>query len=287
MKIRTVSTAASLAVVGIALTGCGGSSGGGATSAGAASGSVCKLPSSGGSVKIGIKYDQPGMGLKVGDKYKGLDVDMATCVAAKMGFSKIDFIESPSPQREKMLEAGTVQMTFATYSITDKRKKVVSFAGPYFVAGQSLLVGKDSKITGVTDLAGKKVCSVTGSTSVDNLKKKAPSLVPQKFDTYSACAEALSSGSIDAMTTDDTILAGYANQAQYKDKFKLVGGTFSEEDYGVGIKKGDAAMCKKINTAIAKTISAGEWKKAVANNLGADYKFNAKLNPPKQPACAA
>ncbi|MDQ2851409.1 MAG: glutamate ABC transporter substrate-binding protein [Actinomycetota bacterium] len=284
MKIRAITTAASLAAIGVALSGCGGDSGGGSA---AAKDAVCKLPDSGGTVKVGIKYDQPGMGLKDGDKYTGLDVDMATCVAAKMGFNKIDFVETPSPQREKMLQAGTVQMTFATYSISPKRKKIVSFAGPYFVAGQSILVAKASKITGVNDLSGKKVCSVTGSTSVDNLKEKAPALVPQKFDTYSACAEALASGSIDAMTTDDTILAGYANQAQYKDKFKLVGGTFSQEQYGVGIKKGDAAMCKKIDDAIAKTISSGEWKKAVANNLGADYKFNEKTNPPKQTACAS
>lgn len=283
MKIRALSVVAGLAVAGVALTGCGGDSGGGSA---AAKDAVCKLPASGGSVKIGIKYDQPGMGLKDGSKYTGLDVDMATCVAAKMGYKTIDFVESPSSQREKMLQAGTVQMTFATYSITDKRKKIVSFAGPYFVAGQSMLVAKDSKITGVDDLSGKKVCSVTGSTSVDNLKKKAPALVPQKFDTYSACAEALSSGSIDAMTTDDTILAGYANQAQYKDKFKLVGGTFSEENYGVGLKQGDAATCKKVNDAVAKTISSGEWKKAVTNNLGADYKFNETSNPPKQAACA-
>ncbi|MEO8850316.1 MAG: glutamate ABC transporter substrate-binding protein [Allobranchiibius sp.] len=288
MKIHAVSTAASLAVIGIALSGCGGDSGGGGGSGGgAAKDAVCKLPKTGGSVKVGIKYDQPGMGLKVGDKYTGFDVDMATCVAAKMGFSKIDFIESPSSQREKMLQAGTVQMTLATYTINEKRKKVVSFAGPFFVAGQSLMVAKDSTVTGVKDLAGKKVCSVTGSNSVDGLKAKAPALVPQKYDTYSACAEALASGSIDAVTTDDTILAGYANQAQYKDKFKLVGGTFTVENYGVGIKKGDTALCKKINTAIAKTIADGEWKKAVANNLGSYYKLNEKLNPPKQRPCAA
>lgn len=283
MKIRAVSAAASLAAVGIALTGCGGDSGGGA----AAGDTVCKLPDSGDTVKIGIKFDQPGLGLKVGDKYTGFDVDMATCVAAKMGFSKIEFVETPSPQREKMIQAGSVQMTFATYSISEKRRKIVTFAGPYFVAGQSLLVAKDSKITGVKDVNGKKVCSVTGSTSVDNLKKQAPSVVPQKYDTYSACAEALASGSIDAMTTDDTILAGYASQEQYKDKFKLVGGTFSEEEYGIGIKKGDKALCSKIDAALAKTIKDGEWKKAVTNNLGADYKYDEKLNPPKPTACAA
>ncbi|MFC6707550.1 glutamate ABC transporter substrate-binding protein [Flexivirga alba] len=281
MKYPAIYAATAAAALGLGLTACGGSSGGSS-----AKDAVCKLPDSGPSVNIGIKYDQPGLGLKDGDKYTGFDVDIARCVAAEMGYSKVSFVESPSPQREKMLAAGTVKMIVATYSITDKRLKEVGFAGPYFVAGQSLLVGKDSKITGVKDLAGKKVCSVTGSTSVDNLKKEAPKLVPQKYDTYSACAEALASGSIDAMTTDDTILAGYANQPQYKDKVKLAGGTFSEENYGIGLKKG-AADCNKVAAAIKKTLDNGNWKKAVENNLGSDYKYNQDLNPPKAPTCQA
>ena len=283
MKLRATyaATAAAALTLGLGLTACGGSSGGSS-----ASDAVCTLPDSGPTVKIGIKFDQPGLGLKDGDKYTGFDVDVARCVAAELGYSKINFIESPSPQREKMLQAGTVKMIVATYSITDERRKEVSFAGPYFVAGQSLLVGKDSDINGVKDLTGKKVCSVTGSTSVDNLKEQAPKLVPQKYDTYSACAEALASGSIDAMTTDDAILAGYANQEQYKDKFKLVGGTFSEENYGIGLKN-NAADCQKVADAIKKTLDNGNWQKAVDNNLGSDYEYNKKLNPPKSPTCQA
>lgn len=234
-------------------------------------------------VKIGIKYDQPGLGLKDGKDYKGLDVAVAKYVAKEMGYKEgdIEFVESPSKQREKMLQAGTVKMIFATYSITDKRKKQVSFGGPYFVAGQSILVNAKSDIKSVKDLAGKKVCSVTGSTSVDNLKKQQPNLVPQQYDKYSECADALASGAIDAMTTDNTILAGYANQDAYKGKLKLVGDAFTEEQYGVGLKKGDKATCEKVNTAIKKMVDSGEWKKAVEENLGADFKYNTTLNPPK------
>lgn len=239
-------------------------------------------------IKIGIKFDQPGLGMKEGSEYKGLDVDVAKYVAKQMGYSedKIEFVESPSKQREKMLGAGTVKMIFATYSITDKRKKLVSFGGPYFIAGQSVLVKSDSKINGVKDLAGKKVCSVTGSTSVDNLKKQQPSLVPQQYDKYSECADALASGAIDAMTTDNTILAGYANQDTYKGKFKLVGQPFTEEKYGVGLKKGDKATCEKVNSAIKKMVDSGEWKKAVEANLGKDFKYDTKLNPPTPAACS-
>ncbi|WP_420869317.1 glutamate ABC transporter substrate-binding protein [Dermacoccus abyssi] len=238
---------------------------------------------SGDKVKIGIKFDQPGLGLKAGSDYKGLDVDVAKYVAKEMGYEadKIEFVETPSKQREKMLENGSVKMIFATYSITDKRKKVVSFGGPYFIAGQSVLVKSDSSIKSVSDLSGKKVCSVTGSTSVDNLKEKQPNLVPQKYDKYSECADALASGAIEAMTTDNTILAGYANQDAYKGKFKLVGDPFTEEKYGVGLKKGDKATCEKVNAAIKKMIDSGEWKKAVEANLGADFKYDTKVNPPK------
>lgn len=275
MHLRRMTAVTLAATTAFALTACGGSS---------------KDSGSGGDKKIaiGIKYDQPGLGLKEGNKFTGFDVDVARYVAKDMGYKpdQIDFKESPSKQREKMLEAGTVKMTFATYSITDKRKKEVSFAGPYFIAGQSVLVRADSKINGISDLAGKKVCSVTGSTSVDNLKKEQPKVVPQQYDTYSACASALADGVIDAMTTDDTILAGYANQATYKGKFKLAGDTFSTERYGVGLKKGDTATCKKVNDAIAKMIKDGSWEKALKDNLGADYKYNTSENPPKQDACS-
>ncbi|NHN56793.1 glutamate ABC transporter substrate-binding protein [Calidifontibacter sp. DB0510] len=272
MKLRNTAAIALAVAMPLGLAACGGGSSSG----------------SGNKVKIGIKYDQPGLGFKDGNKYTGFDVAVATYVAGKMGYKpdQIEWVESPSKQREKMLQAGTVKMIFATYSITAKRQAVVSFAGPYFVAGQSVLVKADSPINSVDALKGKKVCSVTGSTSVDNLKKKQPALVPQNYDTYSNCASALADGVIDAMTTDDTILAGYANQDAYKGKFKLVGGTFSEEKYGVGLKKGDTATCQKVNEAIKAMIDDGSWKKALQENLGSNYKFNTSLNPPKQDACS-
>ena len=243
---------------------------------------------SGDKIKIGIKFDQPGLGLKDGSSYKGLDVDVAKYVAKEMGYSedKIQWVKTPSSTREKSLANGTVKMIAATYSITDKRKKLVSFGGPYFVAGQSLLVKSDSKITSVKNLGSAKVCSVTGSTSVDNLQKLAPNVTPQKYDTYSQCVTDLANGVIDVVTTDNTILAGFANQDAYKGKIKVVGEPFSEEKYGVGLKKGDKATCEKVNTAIKKMVDSGEWKKAVEANLGADFKYDTKLNPPTPAACS-
>ncbi|PWJ25499.1 glutamate transport system substrate-binding protein [Branchiibius hedensis] len=273
---HTTAVAASAASVALLLAACGGgSSSGDGTSVG-------------GSIKIGIKFDQPGLGLKSGNDYTGMDVDVATYVAKELGYepSSISWIQAPSKQRETLIKSGQVNMVVATYSITDARKKEVSFAGPYFVAGQSVLVRSDSDINSVDALKGKKVCSVTGSTSVKNLEEKVSGLVPQQFDTYSKCVEALSSGAIDALTTDDTILAGFANQAAYKGKFKLVGGTFSTENYGIGLKQGDTAMCNKVTDAIKKMIDDGTWKKIVEENLGTDYKYDTAKNPPTPAACS-
>lgn len=240
-------------------------------------------------IKIGIKYDQPGLGLKEGNSYTGFDVEVAKYVAKELGHneSDIEFIETPSAQRETMLQGGQVDMIFATYSITDTRKEKVSFGGPYFVAGQDLLVKADSTLTKDT-LDGKKLCSVAGSTPAQKVKEKyAKTVELQEYDTYSKCVEALNSGAVDALTTDDVILAGYAAQDQYKGKLKVVGDPFTTEKYGVGIKKGDVEQCNKINSAITKMQESGEWQKALDATVGASgFKPNSENNPPKPEACA-
>jgi len=241
----------------------------------------------GGTVKVGIKFDQPGLGLKDGNKYTGFDVDVANYVTDELGYDTVEFVQAPSPQRETLLESGQVDMIFATYSITDERKEKVSFAGPYFVAGQDLLVASDAKIKGVDDLEGKKLCSVKGSTSADNVKKEVPGVQLQTFDTYSKCLDLIANGQLDALTTDNTILAGYAAQPAYKDKLKVVGNTFSEERYGVGIQKGETALCEDINKALTKMVDDGDWQTAVDDNFGpADFTVDEEVNPPEHDECA-
>ena len=275
MSLKKIGAAAAAATLALTLSACGG--GAGSTNLSA--------------LKIGIKIDQPGMGLKDGDKYSGLDVDVATYIANKLGTTtdKITWIPAPSAQRETLIESGQVDLVVATYSITDTRKEKVSFAGPYFIAGQSLLVrADDNSITGVDSLKGKKLCSVTGSTSAQNVQKEVPGVNLQEFATYSECVAALtsSSKSIDALTTDDTILAGYAAQPANVGKLKLVGGTFSTENYGVGLKKGNTDLCTKVTAAINDMIKDGSWQKAVDANLGAaNYKPSDK-NPPTPGACS-
>lgn len=143
----------------------------------------------------------------------GFDVDVAKYVAKKLGYSEDQIIwkEAPSKQREAMIQNGDVDMILATYSITDERKKAVSFAGPYFVAGQDLLVRKDdNSINGPEDLNGKRLCSVTGSTSAATVKEKFASEVQlMEQPGYAECATALFSGIVDAVTTDDIILPAW------------------------------------------------------------------------------
>jgi glutamate transport system substrate-binding protein len=224
-----------------------------------------------GKIVIGTKFDQPGLGLKNPDgTMSGFDVDVATYVAKDLGYTpeQIEWKESPSSQRETLIQNDQVKFIAATYSITDARKEKVSFAGPYLLTGQSLLVKADNTdITGAESLQNnKKLCSVSGSTPAQRIKDKYPGVQLQQYDTYSACIEALKNGAIDAVTTDEVILAGYA--AQTPGTFKIVGEPFSEEKYGVGLKKDDTELQTKINDAITKMVSDGSWKAAFEKNLG-------------------
>ena len=281
MRKTRMAAAAIAAVAALTLSACGSESG---SDSGSTEGAGEKI-------RIGIKFDQPGLGFKDGSEYTGFDVDVAKYVANELGYpeDRIEFISSPSAQRENMLENDQLDMIFATYSITDTRKEKVAFAGPYFVAGQDLLVPSDSDISGPEDLDGKNLCSVTGSTSAQKIKDNyAAGVNLLEQPSYAECVTAMQGGSIDAVTTDDIILAGLASTDANKGKFKVVGNTFSEENYGVGLpKEGGIVKCEDINAAITKMIDDGAWEEAIKKNTeGADYTFNAELNPPKMDACA-
>jgi glutamate transport system substrate-binding protein len=241
-------------------------------------------------IRIGIKYDQPGLGLKEGEEFTGFDTDVARYVANELGYSEdqIEWIETISANRETALQNDEVDMIFATYSINDERKELIDFAGPYFVAGQDLLVAADNTdITGPEDLEGKNLCSVTGSTSAENIKTDyAEGVQLVERPGYADCATALASGAVDAVTTDDIILAGLAATEQNAGKFKVVGNPFSEERYGVGLPDGSTDRCEEVNTAITKMIEDGTWDELVTKNTeGTNYEPNAEQNPPEVDAC--
>ncbi|MET0951923.1 MAG: glutamate ABC transporter substrate-binding protein [Aeromicrobium sp.] len=223
-----------------------------------------------GKVKIGVKFDQPGVGFKAAgsDTPTGFDPAIGKVIAAKLGIEAkdIDWVETVSANREAFLQNGTVDFVIASYSITDERRQVVGQAGPYYVTGQSLLVGKDDdSINGPDDLKGKKVCSVTGSTSIETVEKEFGA-TPAGFDTYSECVDQLLNKSVDAVTTDAAILLGYA--AEDPDALKVVGEPFSEERYGIGYGKDHPELCEFINGTLEDSFEDGVWKEAFDSTLG-------------------
>ena len=230
-----------------------------------------------GKIKVGVKFDQPGFGLKnpASGEVEGFDAEVAYLIAQGIFGGtvedvkdKVEFTEAVSKNREPFIQNGTVDIVIATYTINDARKQVVDFAGPYFVAEQDIMVKKDNTtIKSVTDLNGKKVCSVTGSTSLKNVQAKAPQAdLSVTFDTYSKCGEALTDGRVEAVTTDNTILAGLVDQST--GAFKLVGAPFSEEPYGIGLKKDDKAFRDFLNDRIEAIYESGQWESAFESTLG-------------------
>ncbi|WP_328902737.1 glutamate ABC transporter substrate-binding protein [Streptomyces sp. NBC_00441] len=268
MQLRKV-TAASAAVLALALT---------ATACGSDDKDDSAGSGGGKKITIGIKIDQPGVGLKTPDgKFTGFDVDVATYVAKELGYDakNIEFKETKSADRETAISRGDVKFIVASYSITDERLQKVDFAGPYLLAHQDILVrADDNSFKKPEDLNNKKLCSVTGSTSAQNVHDKlAPKAQLLEYGGYSECLTGLENKAVDALTTDDSILAGYASQDANKGKFKLAGFKMTNENYGIGLKKGDADLKKKINDALTKMVSDGSWQKAVDANFGpAGYK---------------
>ncbi|MER7447027.1 glutamate ABC transporter substrate-binding protein [Microbacterium sp. NPDC097977] len=221
-------------------------------------------------VVVGVKEDQPGLGYLdvTTNERTGFDVDIARWIAASLGYDedKIEFKAIASANREQAIVNGDIDYYVGTYSITDKRKEQIAFAGPYFITGQGLLVAADNEdIKSEADLtADTTVCSATGSTPIQNIRDNYPDVPTKEFDLYSACVEALLSGEVQAVTTDQAILIGYA--AQDPDNLKVVGEPFTEERYGVGVAKDDAALQEFINTMF--TDGGDIWQAIFDKNLG-------------------
>ncbi|WP_448004208.1 glutamate ABC transporter substrate-binding protein [Agromyces bauzanensis] len=221
-----------------------------------------------GAITVGTKFDQPLFGL-VGPSGvpEGFDVEIAKIIASELGISEdnIEWIETVSANREPFIENGQVDIVVATYTINDKRKEVVSFAGPYYMAGQSILVLADNDdIESEDDLVGQPVCSVTGSTPAAKLAEIGAE--PLLTDTYSNCLEPLRSGQVVAVSTDNVILAGLA--AQNEGEFKVVGEPFTEEPYGIGLAKDDTEFRDWINDVLEAAYEDGRYEEAWNSTAG-------------------
>ncbi|HEY8653945.1 MAG TPA: glutamate ABC transporter substrate-binding protein [Dermatophilaceae bacterium] len=275
MGQRRKAFAAGLAVAALTLSACGSGSDDTAKVADKPTfeaGTTMAKISAAGKMKVGTKFDQPGFGLKGLDgELAGFDVEVAKIIAGAMGVKaeNIEWVESPSKLREELIEKGTVDLVAATYTINDKRKERITFAGPYYVAGQQLMVkSANTKITGPADLKAnpdQKVCSVTGSTPAEQIK---PFLADPSqlvlFDVYDKCANSLRTDQVQVVTTDNVILLGFVSKSDKA--FKLVGEQFTKEPYGIGIKKGDVKFCEFINKTLKDNEAA--YTKAWADTAG-------------------
>ncbi|MFG1810305.1 glutamate ABC transporter substrate-binding protein [Streptomyces sp. NPDC049040] len=224
-----------------------------------------------GSLVVGVKDDQPYLGERdpATGTYSGFDIEIARMAAASLGFpvDRITFKAIASANRETSLANGQIDLYVGTYTINALRKRQVGFAGPYYLAGQGLLVRSDEHgIGGPRDLAGKKVCSAAGSSSIQRIEADYPDARPVTYDTYSVCVDNLLTYQVDAVTTDDSILLGYAAKAP--EEMKVAGRPFSKEPYGIGLSKGDTALRYALDDAVVAHERNGDWKRAYAATLG-------------------
>ncbi len=224
-----------------------------------------------GTIRIGVKYDQPGIGLRPpgADAPEGFDIEIGRLVADRLGIDEVDitWVEAVSDSREQLLESGSFDLVIASYSITDERRERVGQAGPYFTTGQQLLVRSDDAddITGPGDLAGREVCSVKGSTSLERVGAEYDA-EPVGFSTYSECVDRLRKEEVDAVTTDGAILLGYA--AERPEQLAVVGEPFSEEHYGIGYPRDADGMCEFLTDVLEAAYDDGSWAEAFEATLG-------------------
>ncbi|MFB4282171.1 MULTISPECIES: glutamate ABC transporter substrate-binding protein [unclassified Nonomuraea] len=224
-----------------------------------------------GTVVVGTKWDQPGLGLRTGEgEPEGFDTDVARYVVKYLAGDtpvKITWRESPSSTREALLQNGTVDMIFASYSITEARKPKVTFGGPYVIVRQDTMVrADDTRIRKVTDLRGKRICLAEGSNSYRRIVDPPPDGrldLPAELvnaSNYSDCVRKLAADQLDAVSTENLILAGFAEHDP--GRYRLLNEPISDEKWGVGIKKGDIETCEAVNRAIAQM-----WHDGTATRL--------------------
>ncbi|WP_416825899.1 glutamate ABC transporter substrate-binding protein [Ectobacillus polymachus] len=219
---------------------------------------------------VGVKYDTNLFGLKNTStgQVEGFDIDIAKALAKDLlgDENKIEFKEVTSKTRIPMLKNGDIDMIIATMTITEDRKKEVDFSNVYFKAGQALLVKKGSKIKGIADIQkGTKVLAVKGSTSSQNIRAKAPEANILEFENYSDAFTALKSGQGDVLTTDNSILYGMQKQDP---NYVVVGDIFTDEPYGIAVKKGETDLLASVNLFLKKIESDGEYDKIYEKWIG-------------------
>jgi len=259
------------AVMAVSLSACGGGEKAAEPNkeGGAATNAVDQIKARG-KLVAGVKYDLNLFGLKdpASGKVEGFDIDLAKAVAKKIfgDENKLELKEVTSKTRIPMLKNGEIDMIVATMTVNEERKKEIDFSDIYFMAGQSLLVKKDSKINGIKDLGkGTKVLTAKGSTSAKNIREKAPDAQILEFENYAEAFTALKAGQGDALTTDNSLLFGMVKQDP---NYRVTTETFTEEPYGIGMRKNEPDFVKLVNDVIKEMKDNGEYDKLYEKWIG-------------------
>lgn len=279
MKYQKTMTALVVASLAALLTGCSPAAAPGAGPAVAetpefAEGTTMARLAEAGTMTVGTKFDQPLFGLKgLDNQPTGFDVEIAKILAGEMGIAadKINFIETNTKVRDEAVMSGKADVVVATYMITDERKERVTFAGPYYNAGTlTMALADNDAITGIESIgdASVSVCAVTGSADLDAITAHMADPAAQLvlFDVYSKCADALRTGQVDAIAADSTILLGLGSEAD--GAFKIVGDSYLDQLFGIGITKGDVAFCEFINETLLKSVEDGRFAAAWEKTAG-------------------
>ncbi|MFI7451421.1 transporter substrate-binding domain-containing protein [Nonomuraea sp. NPDC049714] len=220
-------------------------------------------------IVIGVRPDLPSVGFRTPDgDFEGYDIDVAGYIADKLG-KEAEFIPVLASDRERVLVEGKADLVVATYTISQDRKARVLFAGPYHISYQDILVRPgETAIRNVRDLRDRRICEVQGSNAASRVleeRKVAARVLP--FKDYKACLAALKADQVDAITTNDIILAGLAKQDG--GGMRLVNAQFNEQRTGVGMRLGDVAGCEEVNRVITGMYQDGTAAKLLEKWFGA------------------
>jgi len=188
----------------------------------------------------------------------GFDIDIAGEVARDI-FGKTSAIEYrilSSADRITALQNNTVDIVVKTMTITCERRTLVNFSTTYFIAYQRILAPRQSDITGPDDLSGKRVCVARGTTSLRKVQEISPPPAIVTVVTWADCLVALQQREVDAISTDDSILAGLVAQDPY---LHIVGENMAEEPYGIGINLTNTALVRFVNGTLERIRADGTW----------------------------
>lgn len=221
-----------------------------------------------GAITIGITYDRPGLGERADETSEptGFEPQLGAMIAGQLGISSADiaWVETIAENREAFLTNGTVDVVVAAYSMTEERAEVVGQAGPYIETGQGLLVADRSEIDSFDDLDDATVCTVAGSTSLENLGEL--TLSPVVFNSVSECVNQLTFETVDAVTSDELILRGFA--AEKPDELRVVGEVIGVESYGIGYRREDSDWCQALTSWLEQWFADGSWGAAFDRWVG-------------------